>query len=112
EYAAHRASAFALALDGDAEAALAELDRGWTDEWPFPADFAVDVARVRFLAGEYREALVALQLAVRGRERVDESASELAGECVREGSARRHRRAVERQLLPPDPVEGGGRIRA
>jgi hypothetical protein len=83
EYESHRARAFARAIEGDRDAALAELNEGWTEEWPFPAAYATDVARVRYLAGDYADALVALQLAVRGAEHVDPSVPELARDCVR-----------------------------
>ena len=61
EYDGHRARAFALAVEGRADQALAELNDGWTEEWPFPAAYAVDVARVRYLTGHYEEALTALE---------------------------------------------------
>jgi len=82
-YDGHRARAFALALDGDADEALGQLNEGWTDEWPFPSAYATDVARIRFLAGHYDKALDALLVATRGAERVDTSVAELATECVR-----------------------------
>jgi hypothetical protein len=82
-YEGHRARAFALAVQGRADDALAELNAGWTDEWPFPSVYALDVARVRYLAGELDEALAALTLAVRGSERVDPAVAELAAACVR-----------------------------
>ena len=84
DYEAHRARAFALAVEGNREGALAELNEGWTDEWPFPAAYAADVARVRYLAGDYEDALVALRLAVRGAERLEPGVPELASECVRQ----------------------------
>jgi hypothetical protein len=83
DYDAHRARAFALAIDGRADDALAALSEGWTAEWPFPAAFATDNARVRFLAGEYEAALDALKLAVHGVERhLDGSVAELTVACV------------------------------
>ena len=83
DYEAHRARAFALALEGRRDDALAELNEGWTEEWPFPAAYATDVARVRFLAGDYEDALGALRLAVSGAERVDPGVPQLASDCVR-----------------------------
>ena len=83
DYDTHRLRAFALAIGGRREDALAELNEGWTDEWPFPSAYATDVARVRYLAGDYEEALGALRLAVSGAERLDPGVSDLARECVR-----------------------------
>jgi hypothetical protein len=83
EYESHRARAFARAVEGDRDAALAELNEGWTEEWPFPAAYATDVARVRYLAGDYEDALGALLLAVRGAERIEPGVPELASDCVR-----------------------------
>lgn len=82
-YEGQRARAFALAVDGDADQALAQLNAGWTDDWPLPAAYATDVARIRFVAGEYAKALDSLLLATRGAERVDGSIGELATACVR-----------------------------
>src|ERR687893_45987 len=70
DYEAHRARAFALAIEGRRDDGLAELNEGWTEEWPFPGAYAADVARVRFLAGDYEDALGALRLAVRGTDSV------------------------------------------
>jgi hypothetical protein len=83
DYEAHRARAFALAVEGDPDRALAELNEGWTEDWPFPSAYAADVARVRCLAGDYEDALGALQLSVRGSHRIEPGVPELAGECVR-----------------------------
>src|ERR687888_161677 len=66
DYDGHRARAFALAVEGRVDDALAELNEGWSEEWPFPAAYAADIARVRFLVGDYADALDALQLSVRG----------------------------------------------
>jgi hypothetical protein len=76
-YDGHRARAFALALGGSVDAALAELNAGWTEEWPFPAAYAADTARVRYLAGDYAHALGALELAVRGADRLDPAVAQL-----------------------------------
>jgi hypothetical protein len=83
DYESHRARAFAFAVEGSGDDALAELNEGWTEDWPFPAAYAADVARVRYLAGDYEDALGALRLAARGAEQLDPSLSELAAECVR-----------------------------
>jgi len=77
-YDAHRANAFALATDGDVDAALAELNDGWTEDWPFPAAYAADIARVRFLAGDYESSLGALELALHGTDRLDPQIADLA----------------------------------
>jgi hypothetical protein len=82
-YDAHRARAFARAVEGEIEDALAELNEGWTEEWPFPSAYAADVARVRFLAGDYPHALDALRLAARSADVLDPAVPELAVACVR-----------------------------
>jgi hypothetical protein len=82
-YDGHRAQAFALALEGRVDDALAQLNEGWTEDWPFPAAYAADTARVRYLAGDYEQSLGALRLAVHGAERVDPSISELVSAVVR-----------------------------
>jgi hypothetical protein len=82
-YDGHRARAFAAVVGGDMERALAELNEGWTEEWPFPAAYAADVARVRFLGGDYSHALDALRLAVRSADVLDPAVPELTLECVR-----------------------------
>jgi hypothetical protein len=81
-YDGHRARAFALALEGRVDDALAQLNEGWTEEWPFPAAYAADTARVRYLAGVYEESLGALQLAVNGSDRLDPALAELASAVV------------------------------
>ena len=93
-YDAHRARAFALAVEGCAPRGLEELNEGWTEEWPFPSAYAADIARVRFLAGEYAGALDALHLALRGADRLDADAARLAKECVR-----RDKRLMRRALV-------------
>ena len=42
DYDAHRARAFALAIEAAKDDALAELNEGWTEEWPFPGAYATD----------------------------------------------------------------------
>jgi hypothetical protein len=81
-YDGHRARAFALAIEGHVDDALAQLNEGWTEDWPFPAAYAADTARVRYLAGDYEHALDALQLAVHGVERLDPATSELVSDVV------------------------------
>jgi hypothetical protein len=99
-YDGHRARAFALALEGRVDDALAELNEGWTEDWPFPAAFAADAARVRYLAGDYEEALGALRLAVHGADRLDPAISELAAAVVA--------RAPQLRLRAVKVVLGGG----
>jgi hypothetical protein len=99
-YDGHRARAFALALEGRVDDALAELNEGWTEDWPFPAAFAADAARVRYLAGDYEEALGALRLAVHGADRLDPAISELAAAVVA--------RAPQLRLRTVKVVLGGG----
>ena len=77
DYDAHRARAFALALEGRVDDGLAELNEGWTEDWPFPAAYAADTARVRYLAGDYERSLGALRVAVRGSERLDPQVADL-----------------------------------
>jgi hypothetical protein len=81
-YDGHRARAFALAVEGRVDEALAQLNDGWTEDWPFPAAYAADTARVRYLAGDYAHALGALQLAVRGADRLDPATAELVTAVV------------------------------
>jgi hypothetical protein len=83
DYDGHRARAFALALEGDVDDALAELNEGWSEEWPFPAAYAADTARVRYLAGDYERSLGALQLAVHGADRLDPQIAELVAAVVK-----------------------------
>jgi hypothetical protein len=86
EYEGHRARAFRLALDADATAALVELNEGWSEDWPSPAAYAVDVARIHFLAGDCRKALTALELDVRSAAHFD-GLRELVVDCVRRDRA-------------------------
>ena len=82
EYEGHRAKAFALAVDGRAGEALALLNDGWSDEWPTPAAYATDVARIHFLAGNCAAALTALQLDLRTLDHLD-GVTEFAATCAR-----------------------------
>lgn len=82
DYDGHRARAFALALEQRVDDALAQLNEGWTEDWPFPAAYAADTARVRYLAGDYERALGALQLAVHGADRLDPAIAELVAAVV------------------------------
>jgi hypothetical protein len=90
-YEGHRARAFALALEGRVDDALAELNEGWTEDWPFPAAYASDTARVRYLGGDYEQSLGALQLAVHGSDRLDPAIAELASAVVARAPALRLR---------------------
>jgi hypothetical protein len=82
DYDSHRARAFALAVEGKVDEARDELNEGWTEDWPFPAAYAADIARVWYLAGDYGHSLDALHLAVRGADRVDGALPALARACV------------------------------
>jgi hypothetical protein len=99
-YDGHRARAFALALEGRVDDALAELNEGWTEDWPFPAAYAADTARVRYLAGDYEQSLGALRLAVHGADRLDPAISELVSAVVT--------RAPKLRLRAIKVVLGGG----
>jgi hypothetical protein len=80
EYGERRRRAFRLAVEGRCDAALAELTEGWTETVPKPGDYVADVARVRYLVGDYEHALVALDV-VRGD--VNREMTPLAIDCVR-----------------------------
>lgn len=82
-YDGHRARAFALAVEGDVDGALAQLNEGWTEEWPYPSAYAADTARVRLLAGDHERALGALRLATRGVDRLDPALPRLLVEVAR-----------------------------
>lgn len=99
-YDGHRARAFALAVEGNVDEALAQLNEGWTEEWPFPAQYAADTARVRFLAGDYERSLGALQLAAHGVDRLDPAVAELVAAVVA--------RAPRLRLRAMKVVLGGG----
>jgi hypothetical protein len=90
-YDGHRARAFALAIEDDVDGALAQLNDGWTEDWPFPAAYAADTARVRYLAGDYERSLGALQLAARGVDRLDPAVAELGRDVVAREPALRAR---------------------
>ena len=99
-YDGHRARAFALAIEDQVDDALAQLNEGWTEDWPFPAAYAADTARVRYLAGDYERALGALQLAVHGADRLDPAIAELVSLLVA--------RAPSLRLRAVRVVLGGG----
>jgi hypothetical protein len=82
EYEGHRARAFRLAAEGSVVAALAELNEGWSEDWPSPAAYAVDVARIHFLTHDCAKALTALELDVRSAAHFD-GLRDLVVECVR-----------------------------
>jgi hypothetical protein len=103
-YEAHRARAFVLASGGRCDDALAELNRGWGDDWPEPAAYAADVAKVRLLVGDHEDALDALRLAVRGARHLEPRVPALAAECVRE-SPRLWRRALRLALEGGSPAD-------
>lgn len=99
-YDGHRARAFAFALEGRVDDALAQLTEGWTEDWPFPAAYAADTARVRLLAGDYERSLGALQLAVHGADRLDPQIAELVAAVVQ--------RAPSLRIKAVKVVLGGG----
>ena len=103
DYGERRRRAFRLAVDGDRRAALAELTEGWTEAVPNPGDYVADVARVRYLAGDYEQALVALGI-VRGD--VSREMAPLAIDCVRR-DRRLWRAALPIVLRRGSPVERG-----
>jgi hypothetical protein len=83
EYEGRRARAFALALERRTAQALEELNAGWTDEWPTPDAYGLDVARIHFCAGDPAKALTALQLDARTVERAQlEDVVTLVLDCV------------------------------
>lgn len=82
-YEGHRAKAFARAVAGRLDDGLAELNEGWNDDWPAPAVYATDIARIRLLAGDGRGAIDALELAMRSSDGLHGSLGELLAECVR-----------------------------
>jgi hypothetical protein len=90
-YERSRARAFALAVDGRLDAALAELAEGRLGDWPFPAAFATDSARVRHLAGDDDGALGDLAVAVREADRHDPEVPRLAVGIVRRSPSLRRR---------------------
>jgi hypothetical protein len=71
EYDGRRAAAFRLALERRTQEALAELNEGWSDDWPPPSAYALDVARIHFLAGDTTRCLAAIELELRGLSRWD-----------------------------------------
>ncbi|MHB8471230.1 MAG: hypothetical protein ACYDCH_15980, partial [Gaiellaceae bacterium] len=69
EYEGHRAAAFGLALERRTGEALEELNAGWSEEWPTPEGYGLDVARIHFLAANFGAALTTLELDSRSVER-------------------------------------------
>ena len=84
-YDRQRALAFAAALVGERERALAELKLGGEEETPQRQ--RVDVATLELLLGEHASALAALRLAVRDEKRLEPEVTMLLVESVRRGGA-------------------------
>jgi hypothetical protein len=82
DYEACRVLAFRAALEGRTDQALVQLNEGWADDWPPPAAYALDVARIHLLVGDCERALSALQLEVRGLSRWSGVTDIVAG-CIR-----------------------------
>jgi hypothetical protein len=82
DYEGYRARAFSLAVRNRVAEALAALNEGWTEDWPTPAAYATDVARIHLLAGDCAKALTALQLDLRTIEHID-GLTEFAVMCTR-----------------------------
>ncbi len=110
EYEGHRARAFGLAVQQNAVGALAELNEGWSEDWPSPAAYAVDVARIHFLAGDCAKALTALELDVRSAAHFD-GLRELVVACVEKNPAL-WRMALEIVLAGEDGALGKARAGA
>ena len=89
DYDAHRARAFALAVERRSDEALAELAAGRVDGWPFEPAALLDGARVHHLAGDDGRALDTIAAATRAAPVPDPAAGELAAEIAR---ASRHLR--------------------
>ncbi len=81
-YDASRATAFAEAVEGRVDAALAVLRAGTDADWPFPAAAALDAARARYLAGDDGGALTELAGAARHGEQVDPGVADVAAIAV------------------------------
>jgi hypothetical protein len=104
EYEGHRARAFAVALDRRTAEALEELNAGWTEEWPTTEGYAVDVARIHYLAGHAAQALTALSLDSRSAERAQlEDVTQLVLGCV-QSDRRLWRRALPLALASSSGV--------
>ena len=82
EYEGYRARAFSLAVRNRVPEALSSLNEGWTEEWPTPAAYATDVARIHMLAGDCTAALTALQLDLRTIDHID-GLTDFAVACTR-----------------------------
>jgi hypothetical protein len=85
-YDGARMRAFADATEGRIAEALDALNEGWTEDWPFPRAYLVDVARIRFLGGDCAGAVEALALAAHGADGADPAVRELVAACVRRGA--------------------------
>jgi hypothetical protein len=81
DYEGYRARAFSLAVRNRVAEALASLNEGWTEDWPTPAAYATDVARIHLLAGDCAKALTALQLDLRTIDHID-GLTEFAVTCT------------------------------
>src|SRR3954470_19317785 len=110
-YEGHRARAFALAVEGHVDEALAELNAGWTEEWPFPRTYAADVARVRYLGGDDTHAVAALRLAARGADSADPRVVDLASLVVRR-TPRLWRRALRVAAAAGTPSQRAASVAA
>jgi hypothetical protein len=110
EYESRRALAFRHALDGRTDQALAELNEGWAEDWPPPAAYALDVARIHLLVGDCERALSALQLEVRGLSHWS-GVSEIVRDCVRR-NPRLWRRGLRLALAAEAGVVGKFRATA
>jgi hypothetical protein len=81
EYYVRRTEALRLALVGDADAALRELDRLWTPQTP-PVEMMSDVAWVYVLSGAPERALTMLSVAVRGVDAIPAVTRRALAACV------------------------------
>ena len=104
EYDERRRRAFLLAGEGRRDEALAQLTEGWTDGRPDPTAYLADVARVRYLAGDYEQALGALDI---GRGGVGPELMPIAVDCVRRNP--RLRRAALRIVVRRGSLRNRGR---
>ena len=89
-YDGRRAAAFRFALEGRTHEALAELNEGWSDDWPPPSAYALDVARIHFLAGDMTRCLAAIELELRGLSYWDGVSALIIGAARRDPRRWRH----------------------